>query len=72
MAARDDAHRARLLSRIWWSQAPIVCGGYLYVSNEGWPEKLIAGYIAFASIAAMGATYAGKEKAALAEHEASG
>lgn len=45
-------------------QAPIVCFTYLLVSHEPMAERLMFCYLAFVSVAAMGATYSGKEQAA--------
>jgi hypothetical protein len=62
----------QLLSRIWWIQAPIALPAYLYVSKEEWPERVMLAYLAFVSIAAMGATYAGKKEANDAKKAAQG
>lgn len=64
-----DARRARIMSAVWWTQAPIVLALFLLdVAPSTWRD----GYIAFASIAAMGVTYSGKAKAADAERAAEG
>lgn len=65
--ARAEARMARLQSLVWWGQAAPVCGAYLAVSSQPWAERLILAYLSFVSIAAMGATYAGKAKAAEAK-----
>lgn len=62
--ARHDARRARVMSVLWWVQAPIVL--VLFVADLA-PPRWRDAYIAFASIAAMGVTYSGKAKAADAE-----
>lgn len=65
--ANAEAHRATVMSWIWWAQVPIVCIGYWVISQEATIEKMILVYLAAVSIIANAVSYSGKAQAAEAK-----
>lgn len=65
--AYRDAHRATVMSWVWWAQVPIVCLGYWMISVAAPIEKAILVYLAAVSIIANAVSYASKAQAAKAE-----
>lgn len=55
------------MSRLWWAQVPVVCGGYWLVSHEPAVERAILVYLAAVSIVANAVSYSSKAQAADAE-----
>lgn len=71
MNGKDRERRARRLELLWWSQLPVVCAGYWFLSSEPAEEKAILVYLAAVSIIALAVSYGAKGEAARAEQAAS-
>lgn len=63
--AKQEAHRAMLMSYVWWAQLPIVCIGYPFAPS--WMEPFMLSYLAGVSIIANAVSYASKAKGAEAK-----
>jgi len=62
--ADREAHRAQIMSWVWWAQIPVVTVLYWLLSKEPIAEKIILIYLANVSIIALAVTYTAKREAA--------
>lgn len=65
--AEQKAHRAEIMSVLWWLQVPIITIVYWMISKEPPIEKVILTYLADVSIIANAVSYATKAKALRSE-----